>query len=287
MEALLASAPTVQSPHLDPDATYKATLVPLVDSIATQLEPSALPKSGSMPANKGQTGSIRTNTQSRRASPVGLFAIFGGVGFFAILGIGVVILILLPRMLRKPVTPVLTPTLAQVLPNVLPTSTPTQTPKPELGFTLVEPQAALKLAPDLKTFTELAVEQYSDASWNKLNVKLIFTVNSQPDVPIVWYWGWCATTDEILQQNLKQIKVVFDADGYVIPKDQLANETYEATDTTYKGWKCQDYLTILRDWKPGTYKLKQTINFSSAINDGKVTFEAGSMFREYNVTISP
>jgi len=301
MEALLASAPTVQSPHLDPDATYKATLVPLVDSLATQLEPqnnrkadslpgapaSSLPKSGSMPANKGQTGSVRTNTQSRRASPVGLFAIFGGVGFFAILGIGVVILILLPGMLRKPVTPVLTPTLAQVLPSVLPTSTPTQTPKTELGFTLVEPQAALKLAPDLKTFTELAVEQYSDASWNKLNVKLIFTVNSQTDVPIVWYWGWCATTDEILQQNLKQIKVVFEADGYVIPKDQLANETYEATDTTYKGWKCQDYLTILRDWKPGTYKLKQTINFSSTINDGKVTFEAGSMFREYNVTISP
>jgi hypothetical protein len=118
-------------------------------------------------------------------------------------------------------------------------------------------------------------------------VRLIFTVNSQPDVPIVWHWGWCATTDEILQQNLTQINVIFEADGYVIPKDQLASETYESTDTTYQGWKCQDYLTILRDWKPGTYTLKQTINFSSTINDGKVTFEAGSMFREYTVNISP
>jgi len=297
-EALLASAPTVQAPQLDPDATYKATLVP---SVLTQVEPensnaadlrsgasgSPMPKRDSIPAIKGQTGSVRTNTQLRRASPFGLFAIFGGVGFFVLLGIGVVVLVLLPRMLRKPVTPVLTSTPAQVLPIVPPTSTPSQTPEPELGFTLVEPQEALKLAPDLKTFTDLAVEQYSDASWNKLNVRLIFTINSQPDVPIVWYWGWCATTDEILQQNLSQINVVFDADGYVIPKDQLANETYEATDTTYKGWKCRDYLTILRDWKPGTYKLKQTINFSTAINDGKVAFEAGSMFREYNVTISP
>jgi hypothetical protein len=240
-----------------------------------------------MPAIKGQTGSMRTTTQPRRASSFGLCAIFGGVGFFAILAIGVVILILLPRMLRKPVTPVLAPTPAQVLPNVLPTSTPAQTPKPELGFTLVEPQIALKLAPDLQTFTDLAVEQYSNESWNKLNVRLIFTVNSQPDVPIVWYWGWCATTDEILQQNLTQINVIFDADGYVIPKDQLASKTYESTDTTYEGWKCQDYLTVVRDWKPGTYKLKQTINFSSAINDGKVAFEAGSMFREYTVNISP
>ena len=297
-EALLASAPTVQAPQLDPDATYKATLVP---SVLTQVEPknsnaadlrsgasgSPMPKRDSIPAIKGQTGSVRTNTQLRRASPFGLFAIFGGVGFFVLLGIGVVVLILLSGILQKPVTPVLTPTPAQVLPIVLPTSTPSQTPEPELGFTLVEPQEALKLAPDLKTFTDLAVEQYSDASWNKLNVRLIFTINSQPDVPIVWYWGWCATTDEILQQNLSQINVVFNADGYIIPKDQLANETYEATDTTYKGWKCQDYLTILRDWKPGTYKLKQTINFSAAINDGKVAFEAGSMFREYNVTISP
>ena len=85
---------------------------------------------------------------------------------------------------------------------------------------------------------------------------------------------------------MAQIDVVFNADGYEIPKNQLASETYESTDTTLKGWKCLEYLTVLRDWKPGTYKLIETINFSSSINDGKVTFEAGHMTREYTVNIS-
>jgi len=303
MEALLASAPTVQSPQLDPDAPYKETLAPPVVSTSTQIEPqnsreadllsgapgSLMPKSDSIPAIKGQASSVRPITQSRRASPFGLFAIFGGVGFFAILGIGVVILILLPGILPgpAPATPVLTPTLSQVLPIVLSTSTPSQTPEPGLGFTLVEPQDALKMAPDLKTFPELAVEKYSNASWNKVNVRLTFTVNSHPEVPIIWRWGWCATNDEILEQNMTKIDVVFNADGYAIPKDQLANETYESTDTRYKGWKCLDTLTVLRDWKPGTYKLMERINFSSSINDGKDTFEAGYMIREYTVNISP
>jgi eukaryotic-like serine/threonine-protein kinase len=299
MEALLASAPTVQSPQLDPDAPYKATLAPQV--ISTQIEPqhgrdadllpgaprTPMPKSDSIPAIKDQTGPVRSTTRLRRASPFGLFAIFGGVGLFAILGIGVVMLILLPGMLPGSVTSVPTPTLAQVLPMVLPTSTPSQTPVPELGFTLVEPQEVLKIAPGLGVLSDLAVEKYSNASWNKVNGRLIFTINSQPEVPMVWLWGWCATSDEILEQNMAKIVVVFNADGYTIPKDRLANETYESTDPDYKGWKCRNYLTVLRDWKPGTYRLTETITFSSAINDGKDTFEAGNMTREYTVNIAP
>lgn len=306
MEALLASAPTVQSPQLDPNAAIRETLAPSVaSSLSTQPDPqnskkvdslsgtpaSLMSKGSSSPAIKSQTGSVRTNTQLRGASPVGLFAIFGGVGFFALLGIGAVILLWMSGIFRKPVTPVptptLPPTLAQVLPSPLPASTSTQTPGPELGFKLLEPQAALQLSPDLNTFAGLAVEQYSAASWNQVNITLSFTVNSQADVPLAWSWGWCAATDEILQQNLTQIDVIFDADGYVIPKDQLATETSESTDTNMKGWKCQTYLTVLRDWKPGTYQFRETIIFLSEINDGKDTFEAGSMFREYNVTISP
>jgi hypothetical protein len=299
MEALLASVPTVESPQPERDASYKATLSPaVVSSTADPLlqqndreaewiadgRNSVMSDSNSVPALIAQTGAARSMTQTRRPSPVGLFAIVGGVGFFTILGIGVILLLVLPNMLRKPVTPVLTPTFASM---VLATETPGQTPQPELGFTLLDPQSVLEMAPDLKGLSELAAESYSTASWNKINALLTFTINSQADVPIVWRWGWCATTDEILQQNMTRIDVIFNADGYVIPQDQLARDTYESTDTELKGWKCQDYLTILRDWKPGTYELKETISFSEPIHDGKDAFEAGSMFREYTVHISP
>jgi len=303
MEALLASAPTVQSPQLDPDAPYKETLAPSVVSISTQIESqnsreadlfseapsSPMPKSDSIPAMKGQTGSARPVSPSRRGPPLRLITMLGGLGFLslALLGVLVIGLMALPSILPKPFKPVLTATLSQVSPTAFTAAPPSKTPKPELGFTLVEPQNVLKMAPDLKTFPELAVEKYSNASWNKINGRLIFTVNSQTDVPIVWRWGWCATNDKILEQNMTRIDVVLNADGYTIPKDQLANQTYESTDTAYKGWKCRDYLTILRDWKPGTYKLIETIRFSSEISDGKDTFKAGNMTREYTVNISP
>ncbi|HXD10813.1 MAG TPA: hypothetical protein VN653_12180, partial [Anaerolineales bacterium] len=247
---------------------------------------SPLPKSDSIPAIRSQTGSVRPVTRSRRASPFRLLAILGGVGFFAILGIGAVLFMMLPGILQKPVTPVSTPTPSQVSPTTFFTSTPSQTPEPELGFTLVEPTEVLKTAADLKTLQELAVERYTDRYRNKINTTLTFTVNSKADVPVVWYWGWCAVDDKTLEQNLTQIRVVFEADGQAIAADRLAKETYEAADEPYKGWKCQGYLTILRDWKPGTYKLKETINFSSAINDGRDGFGVGYMISEYTVNIS-
>ena len=300
MEALLASAPTVQSPQLDPDAPYKATIAPSVLSTSDLIEPqdgrateslsgapdAPLPKSASIPVPKSQTGSVKSITRSRRASPLGLLAIFGGVGFFAVLGIGAVIFMILPRILQKPVAPVLTPTLSQVSPTAFFTSTPSQTPEPELGFTLVEPQEVLKIASSLKTLQELAVERYTDIYRNKINNTLKFTVNAKPDVPMVWYWGWCAVDDRTLEQNLTQIKFAFEADGHAIAADQLAKENYKAADAPYKGWKCQGYLTVLRDWKPGTYKLKETINFQTAINDGRVGFDVGYMISEYTVNIS-
>jgi len=301
MEALLASAPTVQSPQLDPDAPYKATIAPSLLPISSLIEPqqgkeadplseppsSLLPKSDSIPAIKEQTGSARHVSPARRGSPLRLITILGGLGFLVFVGVVVIGLMVLPGILPKPDKPVETATLAQVSATAFTVAPPSATPKPELGFTLVEPQAALKLAPDLKTFPELAVEKYSTASWNKINGRLIFTVNSQPAVPIVWSWGWCATNAEILEQNMSRINIALSADGYAIPKDQLANQTYESTDTAYKGWQCRDYLTVLRDWKSGTYKLIETISFSSEISDGRDTFAAGYMTREYTVNISP
>jgi eukaryotic-like serine/threonine-protein kinase len=302
MEALLMSAPTVQPRHVDLDATRKETLTGPLASIPTRIEPqnggdtvlpsvgasSPLPMDNATPAMKGQTGSARPITQSRRISQFRMLAIFGGVGFFAIFGVVVIILILLPSILPRPVTPVLTPTLSQVPPTAFPTSIPSQTPKPELGFTIVEPQEVLKIAPDLKTLQELAKEKYSDADSNRVNVMLKFTVNSKTGVPLLWSSGWCAVNDQILEQNLTKINFIFEADGYALPMERLAKNAYEVTDdSNLKGWKCLEYLTVLRDWKPGTYNLRETIRFSEAINDGKVAFDAGNMVREYTVNIAP
>ena len=296
IEALLASAPTVQPRHIDLDAPLKETLPPasqteLQDDEKLVLPPvgssSPVPMGNSIPAIKSQTGSSRSISQPRPAAPLRMVAIFGGIGLLALLGVGVMLLILMPTIMPGPVTPVQTATLTHVPPTAIPTSTPSQIPPPDLGFTIAEQQEALNYSQNIKTLYDLAPERYSDADSNRVNVTLRFTIDSQPDVPLLWFASWCAVNDEILEQNLTKITFRFDADGYVIPMDRLAKETYESSTDPLKGWKCVEYRTILRDWKPGTYKLTETTSFSSAVNDGQVAFDAGIMTREYTVTISP
>jgi hypothetical protein len=306
METLLVTAPTVQSPHSDPEVFLKETVVePAPASIATEIEPqtggknvplpavsassSSMPRGQTIPPTTGQTGPSRSMTQPRRPSQVGLFAIFGGAGLMVVLGIGVIILILLPGIFRNSAPPEPTATFSQILPVASATpvpATPGTTPIPELGFTIVEPQEVLQISSTLKTLGDLAVEKYSNSDTNTVNLTLTYTVNSKPDVPLVWSSGWCAVNDQTLQQNLTKINFVFTAEGYELPLERLAANAYEATASNMKGWKCQEYLTVLRDWKPGTYKLVETINFLSTINDGKDAFDPGRMIRQYTVTIA-
>lgn len=167
------------------------------------------------------------------------------------------------------------------------TMSPTHTATKEPGFAIVEPEEVLNIAPGLRTFGQLAVEKYSVEERNKINNTLTFTVNSTTGTPILWRWFWCAANDRILEQNMTKISFIFDADGYVIPEEQLATVIFENPDPTYEGWKCQTYETVLRDWKPGTYKFTQTISYLSAINDGRDRFEAGYKVYEYTVNIAP
>lgn len=170
-------------------------------------------------------------------------------------------------------------------PIVVITDTITNTPQP--GYEIVEPDEVLNIAPQLRSLGQLAVEKYTAEERNRMNNTLTFTVQSTPDVPILWRWFWCAANDRILEQNMTKISVIFEADGRAIPKDQLATIVFKNADPTYDGWKCLTYETVLRDWKPGTYKFIQTMTVSSAINDGRDTFEAGYKIYEYTVNISP
>jgi hypothetical protein len=211
------------------------------------------------------------------------------MGVFVILGAGVILLVALTGILPRFVgpDPVITTTFTPAPTATLIPATPSKTPKPELGFTIAEPQEVSKRPGDVKTLEDLAVERYSEASRNRINTRLIYTINSRPDVPVLWSWGWCAATEKILEENLTKMSFLLDADGYTIPKERFAKSTYEIdTHPTYEGWACVTYETILRDWKPGTYKLKETINFLSTINDGKDIFEVGYMIVEYTVNIS-
>jgi hypothetical protein len=196
-----------------------------------------------------------------------------------------------PTLIVTPAKPSFASTLSFTPEPPTSTVTLTPTPKPtrtkEPGFTIVSPEEVLNIAPNLRTFGQLAVEKYSVEERNKVNNTLTFTVNSTTSTAILWRWFWCAVNDRVLEQNMSKLSFLFDADGYAIPEEKLATVVFENPDPTYEGWKCQTYETVLRDWKPGTYKFTQTITYASPINDGRQKFEAGYKIYEYTVNIAP
>jgi hypothetical protein len=192
-----------------------------------------------------------------------------------------------PSQVSATAAPTLMP---RVTPTIRPLSTQskvTQTMESQLGFTIVDPKEVPSIAADLPTLGQMALEKYSQEARNRINSTLTFTVNLKPKDAILWRWYWCAATDKILERNMSNISLVFDADGYILPQEELATVLFEnGSDPSYLGWKCLAYEIVLRDWKPGTYTLLQTTTIASDINDGKDLFEAGYMIREYTVNVT-
>jgi hypothetical protein len=167
------------------------------------------------------------------------------------------------------------------------TRTPTLTLTPEPGYILVDKDEVFSLSPSVQALGELANEKYTSAERNKINQKLTFTINATPDVPMFWRWYWCAANEQILAQNLEEIDVIFEADGRLIPPEQLASVKYSYKNQDGDTWWCFTYSTVLKDWKPGKYRFIQTMVIKSTIHDGKDMFSAGNKVYDYTVTISP
>ena len=126
----------------------------------------------------------------------------------------------------------------------------------------------------------LAEEKYTDEDYAKPGT-LTFTVKITDDKPIFFDYGWCTTTEEILQQNFEHIRVALYFDGKLLGRDVVHPISYTRPDN----FVCLDFGALLSDWVPGEYKLKAMATFNEKINDGAADFEAGEYIFEYNVTV--
>ena len=177
-----------------------------------------------------------------------------------------------------------TPTFA-LTNTITATKPPVATRSPTItsfGYTIVDPQEVFALSSKVKALGELAKERYSVEDRNKINKTLIYTIEATQNIPMFWRWYWCAATEKILNQNLEQINVLFEADGHLLKPKQLAQVKFKSNGD---GWVCFTYSTVLKDWKPGTYHLVQTMTIKSAISDGKDSFPSGYKIANFTITI--
>ena len=128
----------------------------------------------------------------------------------------------------------------------------------------------------------LAQEQYTQEDYARPG-RLTFTVNiTDPEQPTYFHYGWCTTTEEILEQNFEHINVRLLFEGQALEDGVV----HAVTSTRQDGMVCLEFGVLMSDWVPGKYTLEAIATFDEEINDGLADFEAGDYIYEYNVTVS-
>jgi hypothetical protein len=125
----------------------------------------------------------------------------------------------------------------------------------------------------------LAEERYSEEEANQPGTHT-YTVEITDDQPTYFNYGWCTTTEEILEQNFEHIKIGLYFNGEPLGSDVVHPITYELNDMV-----CLDFVALLSNWPNGEYQLTAVATFDEKINDGVADFEAGEYIYQYNVTV--
>lgn len=126
----------------------------------------------------------------------------------------------------------------------------------------------------------LAKERYSDEESNQPGT-LTYTVEITDNTPTFFNYGWCTTTEEILQQNFEHIKIGLYFNGKPLGSDVVHPISYQLNDMV-----CLDFIALLSNWPEGEYQLTAVAIFDAKINDGIADFEAGDYIYEYRVTVN-
>ena len=161
---------------------------------------------------------------------------------------------------------------------------PAGSPVPDSTLPTMETDADAVLetlkAGEFVYLAQLAEEEYTEEDYAKPGT-LTFTVNVTNDKPTYFNYGWCTTTEEILQQNFEHIRIGLYFNGELLEQDVVHPLTYTRPDN----FVCLDFGTLMSNWSPGEYKLTAVATFDEQINDGAADFEAGEYIFEYNVTV--
>lgn len=123
-------------------------------------------------------------------------------------------------------------------------------------------------------------ERYTEEDFSKPGT-LTFTATIPNDQHVYFSYGWCTTTEEILQQNFEHINLRLSINGENLGSDVVHPISFTRPD----GLVCLDYGVLMTEWPAGQYELEAAANFDEKINDGLADYEAGDYVFQYNVTV--
>ena len=182
-------------------------------------------------------------------------------------------------------------------PTIRPTSTlaPTQTPAPNLTATQLawvrpaeSPSLATKedsknaLASGIEYIETSAVVYPDTPEVNQPGDVYIFEILLDRSEPLLWSYGWCTTTKEILEENFSQMELAFIINDLPLPISSFAILENPRED----GSPCREYGALIDHWPSGTHHLEVHITFTQPTNDGWNIYPAGMHTFKYIVTVN-
>ena len=104
------------------------------------------------------------------------------------------------------------------------------------------------------------------------------TLNQQKIIFL--YFGWCAKSESVLDDNISHFSGDVTIDGYVLPQDQMHGYTHnfaQGTNPDYpEGLFCDEYGILAYNWPLGEYRVLEEFGFNQQINDGYHSYDAGT-----------
>ena len=179
--------------------------------------------------------------------------------------------IAIPQSISTPSSP------TELRSTTIPQATkPQPTKAPEASTLVVEPLLENNHpALGLHTFAD-----GYDGLMNQTNISYLVEITSNTQVKLGH--GWCASTQDILDQNLEHIQVIYSANGKNITEDLYL---YQAVASS--GLLCQYYRGIIKNWPVGEHTLTIKMIIDKDINDGLDTYSAGEYTDIFLVSVVP
>jgi hypothetical protein len=147
--------------------------------------------------------------------------------------------------------------------------------RPRVGSVL-ESEAAL--ASGVPWMGELAAESYDVTS--QAGETYTYTLSLERSRDLLWVYGWCTFSKELLEENWEEITLSFTLDDQDVPLSRFA-----MLEAGAEGDECRLYYALVTDWPRGEHVLITEVNFATEIFDGTDFFPAGTHYYRYVVTV--
>ena len=141
-----------------------------------------------------------------------------------------------------------------------------------------------KKAAEERTVWPLAyfAERYPDQpDINQPGDVYLYNVFLSADQSAIWDYGWCATTQEILERNFAQMKVEFIVNGKTLSADLVVRDYDRGNDSG----RCRDHTALITHWPSGAHHLDVNVTFLIPTDDGWNVYPAGTHTFRYFVNV--